>query len=441
MNLITATVLLVLGAGYALAAESPVDDEGARPPASYSSSAPLALQDALEIALANNPGLAGLSAKAEAMSAIPRQAGALPDPVLGLSAMNLPTDTFDLDQDPMTQLKISLSQSFPFPGKRGLKRDAAEYEATAAADRLTDQRLQLAANVRGTWWQLLYLDKAIEIVEQNQGLMRDFVEIAQTKYKVGKGLQQDVLLAQLELSRLLDRLFPLNGMRDAAEADLNALMDLPVNQRLTMPEAPSSTALPDLPPENQLLELALETRPLLDVARKMTEASRVRMDLAKRDYYPDFELGAGYGFRDGDDPIRGDRPDLASIIFRVNVPIYFKSKQSKAVDQRSSEYFQYKHLLNETIGAVQAAIARNYARYHAARGQVSLFGSAIIPQARQTVAAMLSGYQVNEVDFLNVLNAQLTLYNAQISYWEAMSNAKRSLANLAASVGSEELYE
>jgi outer membrane protein TolC len=98
-------------------------------------------------------------------------------------------------------------------------------------------------------------------------------------------------------------------------------------------------------------------------------------------------------------------------------------------------------MLNETLRSVQAAIARNYAQYHASRDQVSLFGTAIIPQARQTVSAMLSGYQVNEVDFLNVLNAQITLYNAQISYWEAMSNAKRSLANLAASVGSENIYE
>ena len=128
-------------------------------------------------------------------------------------------------------------------------------------------------------------------------------------------------------------------------------------------------------------------------------------------------------------------------MFSVNVPIYFKSKQSKAVDQRSSEYFQRKHAFNETLRSVQASIARNLAHYQASRDQVVLFSTAIIPQAQQTVSAMLSAYQVNEVDFLNVLNAQITLYNAQISYWEAMSNAKQSLAKLAASVGSEELYE
>jgi cobalt-zinc-cadmium efflux system outer membrane protein len=440
-KLITAKALLVLVTGQAFGAEPTVDEQNIAPLPSYDGSGPLKLESALEIALTNNQGLAALSASADAKGTIPRQVGALPDPTFGLNALNLPTDTFDFDQEPMTQLQFSLRQSFPFPGKRGLKREAAEYEATAAGMRLTDQQFQVAARVRSAWWQLLYLDKAIEIVEQNQDLMRDFVEIAETKYKVGKGLQQDVLLAQLELSRLLNRLLPLRGLRSAAQADLNALLNQPADQPVLLPAAPASIALSDLPAEAELLQSALETRPLLGVAREMTEASRSRMDLAKKDYYPDFELGAGYGFRDGEDPIRGERPDLASFMFRINIPLYFKSKQSKALDQRSSEYFQSKHMLNETLRSVQAAIARNYAQYNASRDQVSLFGTAIIPQARQTVSAMLSAYQVNQVDFLNVLNTQITLYNAQISYWEAMSNAKRSLANLAASVGSETLYE
>ena len=445
IRFISAIVGVTLIAGQVIAAdgtgENASQNEWVDSPSPYAGTGPLSLDSALEIALTRNQKLAAFEAHAQALDAIPSQAGALPDMQFGISALNLPTDTFDFDQDPMSQLQLSLSQSIPFPGKRSLKRQAAEIEAFAAGKRLNDEQLQVAAQVRVAWWELMYLTKAIGIVEQNRGLMRDFVEIAQTKYKVGKGLQQDVLLAQLELSRLLDRLLPLQGMRSAAQADLNALLNLRADQKVDLPASPSNTTLPDLPPEAQLLQLAFEIRPLLHVARDRTEASRTRMDLAKKNYYPDLQVGAGYGFRDGEDPIRGERPDLASLMIRINVPIYFKSKQSKALEQRSSEYFESKFVLNETVRSVQASIARNYARYHATRGQVSLFGTAIIPQAQQTVSAMLSGYQVSQVDFLNVLNAQITLYNAQISYWEAMSNAKRSLANLAASVGSEEIYE
>lgn len=401
----------------------------------------LTLQQAVDIALASNQRLAEIRSQAEALGAVPPQAGALPDPTLGLNALNFPTDTFDRDQEPMTQLQVTVSQSFPFPGKRGLMRDAAQYEATAAMKRVLDEQLQIAAEVRTVWWELLYLDRALLIVEQNQSLMRDFIEIAQVKYKVGSGLQQDVLLAQLELSRLVNRELPLQGMRAAAEADLNALLNRPANQEIQLSPDPQHQSLPELPEKSKLLQTALEKRPLLDIQRQMIEAARMRLSLAKKDYYPDFRLGAGYGFRDGEDPVRGERPDFASLMFSVNVPIYFKSKQSKSVDQRSSEFFRRKHAFNESLRTVEAAIARNLAQYQAARDQVALYGTAIIPQAQQTVSAMLSAYQVNEVDFLNVLNAQLTLYNSQISYWEAMSNAKQSLAKLAASVGSEALYE
>jgi len=403
---------------------------------------PLHLRDALDRALATNQGLAELRLHAESLGAVPSQVGALPDPVLGLNALNLPTDTFNLDQEPMTQMQVSLSQAFPFPGKRGLQRAAAEYEASAATKQVLDKRLQVAAGVRAAWWQLVYLDRAIEIVEQNQALMRDFIQIAQTKYKVGKGLQQDVLLAQLELSRLLNRRIPLRAMRGASQADLNALMDRAPNQPVRLPPVSASDIhLPELPPESELLQGAVAARPLLAVERERTAAARARLELAKKAYYPDFKLGAAYGFRDAADASGRNLPDLATFRLSINLPIYSGSKQSKAIEQRSSDYFRRKHALNETLRSVQADIARNYAYYQASRDQVSLYGTAIIPQARQTVAAMLSAYQVNQVDFLNVLNAQIMLYDARISYWEALSDAKQFLARLAASAGAEDLYE
>jgi cobalt-zinc-cadmium efflux system outer membrane protein len=401
----------------------------------------LSLADVLEITLANNQGLAGTRSQAEALAAVPSQQGALPDPMLGLNAVNLPTDTFDLDQEPMTQMQISLSQKFPWPGQRGLQHEAATKDAEAATKRIDEQRLQISARVRATWWQLMYLDQAIEIIDQNQNLMRDFVEIAETKYKVGKGLQQDVLLAQLELSRLINRQLPIVGMRNAAEADLNALMDRPPSQTILPASESANINLPALPPGPELLEQALANRPLLNIERDKMEAARLRVDVARTKAYPDFTVGAAYGFRDGSDPTGRDLPDLMTFRLGFNLPIYSSSKQDKAIEQRSSNYFTTKHVFNESLRTIQSDVTRYHAYYNASRDQVSLYGSAIIPQAQQTVSAMLSAYQVNKVDFLNVLNAQLVLYNAQISYWEAMSNAKRALANLAATVGSESLYE
>ncbi len=402
----------------------------------------LTLAEAEALALAANPALASVREQAEALAAVPPQAGSLPDPMLGLSAMNLPVDTFDLDQEPMTQVQIALSQAFPFPGKRGLRREAAEHEAAAAAAAVGERRLGILGDVRATWWQLFSLDRSLAIVRENQELMRDFVEIARTKYRVGAGLQQDVLLAQLELSRLLNQEVLLAGRREGKAAELNALLDRPPARAVKLASVAPNDRLPELAAESELLELSVASRPLLAGRRESVEAARDRADLAKKDYYPDFRLGAAYGFRSTRDRVTGETlPDFLSVMLSVNLPIYSGSRQSKALEQRHSELSQQQFLLSDALRAVESAIAGHRSRYLAAREQVQLYRGAILPQAEQTVQSMLAGYQVNEVDFLNVVNAELRLFNAQVSYWQALGDAKESLARLASAVGQESLYE
>ena len=406
------------------------------------SSVVLELKNAVAIALDNSPELAALHAQVEAMRTVPSQVGALPDPMLSLNAMNLPVDSFDLDQEPMTQMQLAISQRFPFPGKRRLKREAMEYRVEASDSMLAERRTAIIGEVRATWWRLMNFDRALQIVEQNKDLLRNFVDIALTKYKVGNGLQQDVLLAQLELSRLLDRELRLQGMRRGAQAELNALMDRPANWAVTLPAVPPNTVLPELPPESQLLQQAGSSRALIGVQQDLVEAARINLDLAEKDRYPDLKLGVGYGFRQGFDALRGtDRSDFLTVMLSINVPIYSRSKQSKAVEQRSHEISRQKFILNDTLRKVEATVSTSLADYDAARDQVVLLETAIIPQAQQTVSSMLAAYQVNEVDFLNVINIQITLYNAQINYWASLSRAKQALARLASAVGTEALYE
>ena len=405
-------------------------------------SAVLYLEQAVRVALENNPDLESMRAQSAAMRTLPSQAGALPDPVLSLNAINLPTDTFNTGQEPMTQMQIALSQSIPFPGKRGLKREAHEHKADASDAMLAERRSSLTGDVRAAWWRLMYQVRALQIIGQNKVLMRDFVDVAQTKYRVGNGLQQDVLLAQLELSRLLERELRLNGSRRSAQAELNALMGRQPDQPVMLPASPLNLDLPELPTEIALLQMAGDSRDLIVANRDLVQAAEADLEFARRDRYPDFRLGVAYGFRDGFDPMRGaDRTDLMSVMLSVNIPLYSGAKQSKAVEQRSFEVSRQRFALSDTMRRVEATVAQNFAEYHAARDQVVLLETAIIPQAQQTVSSMLAGYQVNEVDFLNVVNTQITLYNAQINYWESLSRAKQSLARLASAIGEEALYE
>jgi outer membrane protein TolC len=399
----------------------------------------LTLKSAVSIAVQNNPSLGQMQARSEALAAIPSQVGSLPDPVISFNALNLPVDTFDTAQENMTQMQGGISQAIPFFGKLALREQAATYQAEAATLDVIEARFRLLRDVKKTWWAHFYLDRSLEIILVNQDLLRQFVKIAQTKYEVGEGLQQDVLLAQLELSKLLDTEIRLTGAINRAKAQMNALLDRPANLAFKIPKQIQED-LPTLQIESSLFALAESYRALLTSRRKSINAAQSRLNLAKKDYFPDFKVGAFYGGRD--DTLSGQkRADFLSLKLSMNIPIFAATKQRKAVSQRSSELMEQQYALKDQWNKVRAEISTAFSDFQQTKNQTVLFKSGIIPQARQTVASMLAGYQVNKVDFLNLVRSQITLYNYETQYWKALTEANQALAQLIAVVGKEEIYE
>jgi len=399
----------------------------------------LSLEQAATVAMKRNPGLAAIRARYEAMAAIPSQQSSLPDPVLSLGAINLPTDTFNLDQENMTQMQIGLSQKFPFPGKLALKEQSAAFEAEAALEQVDEARLALIKNTRTTWWDIFYLQKSLDIIRSNQDLLRATVAAARTKYVVGKGLQQDVLLAQVELTRLMDREIAVTNAIEKKKALLAALLDRPTDAGCFDLSLPVDPELPDILPVTTLQAVALTSRPGLRALEKKTDAARSRIELARKGYYPDFTIGAAYGYRQ-DTPDGRDRSDFATFKVSMNLPVWTGSKQDKAVAQRTNESLAADHKVREFRRRVLAQIASEFSQYSTSAQQSELYKTSLIPQAEQTAAAMLKGYQVNKVDFLNVVRAQLALYNYKITYWRQLSTAFKALTALEAATGAS-VYE
>lgn len=399
----------------------------------------LSLKSAISIAIRNNPSLAQINARAMAMADIPLQVGTLPDPKISFNTLNLPVDSFDTQQENMTQFQVGVSQTIPFPGKLALREEAASFEAEVAMQNVTEAQWWLQKNVKNTWWQVFYLDRALQIVDSNQVLLRQFIQVARTKYEVGQGLQQDVLLAQLELSKLLDQQLKLKGGRRNSVAQLNALLNRQANLPIVLPDDIDVT-LPKLIAETDLYQQAESFRALLSAKRESINAAQSRLDLAKKDYFPDLNIGAAYGARD-DMPSGAERADFLSMKLSMSVPIFFSSKQDKAVDQRTHELMQKRYALQDELNNVRVQITQSYSNFQRAKNQFILFKTGIIPQARQTVSSMLAGYQVSKVDFLNLVRSQVTLFNYEMQYWNAFAEANQSLAQLTATVGKEEIYE
>ncbi len=396
----------------------------------------LTAERAVAIALEGNPGLAQIKARAEAMAAIPSQEGSLPDPTLNFDALNLPTaDGLNLRKEDMTMLEVGVSQAIPFPGKLALKEKASAFEAEAAANTVEEARLRLARDVKIRWWQLMYMHRSLIIIADTERLLRQLVEIADTKYRVGEGLQQDALSARLELAKLGQQRAQHIGMHRSEIARLNALLDRPMDNPIRLPDE-VETELPEIRSEADLLVLAERSRPLLEQRKNAINAAQARLELARKDYYPDFTVGAGYAFRQST-PTGQSRSDFANFRLSLNLPIYADSKQAKAVDQRNSELMKERYALNEAERRIQTEIASALAVYRGNREQFQRFADSILPLAQQTVSSALTAYQVGKTDFLNVIRAENAWFDYQMQYWQALADGQQALARLLAAVGKE----
>lgn len=394
---------------------------------------PLSLNEALKLALSGNPGLHEIRARAEAAAAMPSQAGALPDPELSFGALNIPSNTFNLRQDDMTMMAVGLSQQIPFPGKLGLLEQAATLESEAAAKSVDEARIRLARDVKLGWWSLFYFDRALAVVKEADAALQDLVSVTLAQYRAGGGAQQDVLMAQLEESKLKDRLLEIINMRHGEAARLNALLNRPGDTALAIPDSAEVLA-PTRHEDGVLFEIAGQTQPRIIQKRKAIDAAKARLEFANKDYWPDLNIGAGYAFRQNAQDGRY-RSDFAEFRLSINLPIYAAQKQSKAVDQRNSELLKEQFALEDELRRLEAEITESLAGYHHASERLELLRNDILPQSRQTVQSLLAGYRTGQTDMNSLLRAEVAAFDYEIQYWATLAQGQQALAKLAAAIG------
>lgn len=392
----------------------------------------LNLDELINEAVKNNPGLISARRRWEAFGEKIPQAGALPDPTFSFGLMNLPINSFDFNQEPMTGKKFALMQMIPFPGKLGLREEIALHEYKSVGQTYEDIRNNIIKAVKTAYYDLFFIDKSIEITEKNKVILKEFVKIAETKYSVGKGLQQDVLKAQVELSKLTDRLIKLRQKRETIEARLNTLLnrppEMPVGQIKEIVKSEFKLSL------EELKEIALENRPLLKSWEFVIKRNETVHKLAQKDYLPNFSLSIAYTQRE--DLKQGAKMvDFLSGAITINIPLYFYRKQKKRVQETALNVAvakeQYNNVRNEVFFQIENALEE----LQRDEQLIDLFKTGIIPQANQSLKSAISGYQVDKVDFITMLHNQVTLFNYEIDYYRVLSDFEKKLAELEAIVG------
>lgn len=393
---------------------------------------PLPLAWCLERAALANPDLDVARASADATEERVYPAGALPDPRFRYELVNLPIGPGDLDSSPMSGQQLGLSQQLPFPGLLGNQREAARSAADAAEAELGDESRRVAAAVERAWAGLGFAQRALDVTLENIDLVRQLAKIAEAKYRVGEGLQQDVIRAQVALTELLDEQLRREAALRGAEARLGNLLDLPPD--LAFPRTTSLRDTASLPEPALLFDQLEATSPRLRALAQRVDEAAHRRRVAELEGYPDFDLGIGYRVRQQapGDPVNGDDFLAASVTIRLPID---RQKWRARVAERDAllrrseaEYRRARAALRDSLRARHADLVR-------ADREIALLEDGLLPQARQSLDSSRSGYEVDNVDFLSLIDAQVSLLEAQLRLERAIADRRAAFAALEASVG------
>jgi len=395
----TSLLLACLSTGPALAEESS-----------------LTLQSLIEEALLRNPSIQSASRQWEASQAIIPQVQSLPDPNLLLGYQRMPM------MEPLEGPVYGFSQKFPFPGKLGLKGEVAARYADRIEQMYYATRLNVISRLKQHYWDLHFIHKGIEIVEKNKRLLMQFEKTANARYSVGKTAQQDVFRAQVELSRVLDRLAVLEQKKESLHAEINRILNRPPIGPLGTPEAIHLTPIPqDLP---ELARRAEAFSPILLASAKNVAQGAESVSLAKKEYFPDFNLSA-LGTRNERINENGYQ-----IMFGIQIPLFYQTKQREGVNQAVADLSRAREDLTATRQDLLFQVKDAFERARRATRLVKIVGQAIIPQATLALQSAQAGYGVDKVDFLTLLNNLLTLQENELELHGEMVEHEKAVARL-----------
>ncbi len=384
-------------------------------------------------ALANNPEVKASEARWQVFNNRIAQARSFEDPMLMLKIQNgVIRAPLNFSKEPMTSKLIGITQQLPFWGKRALKGEIAEKEAESYKWLVEERKLELTRMVKETYYQLYFIDRSLIIVDKNIRILDDFITLAETKYSVNKGLQQDVFKAQVERSKMLDLRISLEQQRRSGEANLNALLSrsasTPVGRIVDVEMQPLTLKA------EQLEALADNQRPLLKSARASIAKAGAGLNLAKKEYFPDFNVSLEYMQRN---PVKGsDGLDMYALGLTFNLPVQTARRQA-AVAESNAEIRTATEELNSINNSIQAGVTDLLAQMERRRKTAELYKTGILPQARQSLESSVIGYRVSKVDFLTMLDSMVTLFTYEREYYDSIAEYQINRAQLEALVGEE----
>ena len=382
------------------------------------------------IALKRHPSIKAASTKVQRISETVEQASSLPDPMYSVSAG-------DMAQTAAGQVEFmtGVSQKVPYPGKLAGEGRIAEQQIQVARAELDSVKWRVATSVRRAYWSRYFADHAIDVTGQSRKLLEQFQQIAETKLRAGRAKQQDVLRISVELSSLDQDILNFQRERVIASAQLNTLLDRPVDQPL--PDPKDVDFVKTTMELDTLVAQATKSHPSIDAAKAMSAIARERMKLARLSGRPDVSLGVSYAAVDeeGLSPLANGN-DQWWVNVGVSMPIWrgrVDAAKREALHGIGESMQRLRAARNQVVFDVQDAVTRVQTQQQL----IALFKEQIIPETKQTVDVSMAGYVSGNVDFLTLIDNWRKLLSVQLMLERNVTLLHQSLADLRAAIGKD----
>ncbi len=387
----------------------------------------LHLDDLIQEALKNSPDLLVSESKVTASAYRIPQARALPDPMFMFGYQNEGFRRITIGEEIGAMGMFSLSQMLPFPGKRGLKGEMATKDTESTAAMYKAAQLKIIATLKQLYYELFLAHKNIDILTKLTEYFSRVEDAAAARYSSGMGSQQEVVMAQTEKYMLLEKEEMQKQKIQALQGMLNSTVGRDVNAPLGRPVEFASIQYNFSVEE--LIQMAKSNSPEIKARQRMVEAADAKVKMAKKEYYPDFTLGASYY------PRTQGLMDMWNLTATVNIPIFYKSKQEPAVQEAQANLLGAKRELTATEYMLSSSIRENYSMTRTAERLMKIYKEGLIPKTYQDFQLALSGYASGKIEAITAISRLKALLDTELLYWGQYAEREKAIARLEAITG------
>ena len=388
---------------------------------------PFGPQDLLNGLIQNNPEIQAARFRFEAATKRPSQVGTLPEPTARYTNFGVGHPFSRLNPSEFAYQGFGVSQEIPFPGKLGLASEEAKREAEGQLQNYRSVILDVTSRLKVAYYEWLAVQKAIELTRKNGDLLSRFEEIARNRYTVGKGLQQDVLKAQLEVSSLERDIVMLDEKRHRVEAEIASLLAVPSVSLGAPAEVQTSVFSMSL---DDLVKATNEA-PRIRAEQKMVDARAVGINRSLKDFRPDFGVNLEW------DHTGGNFPEHYMATVEVKIPIYYARKQRYALEESYSRLNEAKQNYRSAQQQAIFQVKDQYLAIQSSERILNLYKTTLLPQAQLTVDSAASAYEVGNIDFLSLVTNLTNLISLERQYYDEVARHEEALARLEPIVGKE----